>query len=72
MPNNLQQLTAYVAPNRIGFIKFILEGYDGLAILSTSADHGVNNLILRFHPAGQEELLGVLRSLGVEPSPEVA
>ena len=66
MPLNLEQLTVRVAPERIGFVKFIMEGYDGLAILSTIADQGNGNITLRFHPARRKELQGVLSNLQID------
>lgn len=63
MPARLEQLSVRIAPARIGFVKFILEGYDGLAILSTITDQGNGNITLRFYPDQREELLAVLDEL---------
>ena len=65
MAENLEQLAARVAPEQIAFLKFILEGYDDLVILST-ADRNDGAITLRFHPARRDELLGILCALGVE------
>lgn len=64
MPDNLAQLSAFAAPERIGLVKFILEGYDDLAILST-ADRNSGEITIRFHPARGEELLTILDDLQV-------
>ena len=53
---SLATLTLNISPGRIAYLKFILEGYDGLAILST-LDAG--KVVLRF-PA---ELRGELQAL---------
>ncbi len=59
MLQNLEQLSARIAPERIAFVKFILEGYDDLVILST-ADQASGDIVLRFHSARRDELLAVL------------
>lgn len=64
MPNILMEISARLAPERIGFVKFILEGYDDLAILST-ADKDCGNIILRCHPDRYDELIAILVALGV-------
>lgn len=64
MPLTLTQLSARVSPARIGFVRFILESYDGLAVLSTT-DPASGELVFRFYPAQHEELLALLADLGV-------
>ncbi len=44
-----------ISPRRIAFFKFILEGYDGLAILST-LDAGSGRVLLRFPTCRQAEV----------------
>lgn len=44
-----------IAPRRIAFLKFILEGYDGLAVLST-LDAGSGRVLLRFPACRQAEV----------------
>ncbi len=44
-----------ISPRRIAFLKFILEGYDGLAILST-LDAGSGRVLLRFPACRQAEV----------------
>lgn len=52
-----------IAPNRIHFLKFILEGYDGLAVLSTIDRHdGI--VELRYPPDLEDDLSTLLRDLG--------
>ena len=63
----LSEIFVTVLPSKIAFLKFILEGYDGLAILST-VDKKSGQLVLRFFPALRAELLALLKSLPfVEP-----
>jgi hypothetical protein len=65
MPNCLALLRARVAPSRIAFVKFILESYDGLAVLST-IDRHQGEVVFRYHPAGRAELLALLNDLQVD------
>ncbi len=65
MPATLLALSARIAPSRIGYLKFILEGYDGLAQLST-VDRNTGDIVVRCHPACQAELLALLTALGVD------
>ena len=58
--SSVLQLT--VAPERIHFLKFILEGYDGLAILST-VDVSQGLVEIRFAPEVAEELENLLHSI---------
>ncbi|NTV12614.1 MAG: DUF4911 domain-containing protein [Desulfobulbaceae bacterium] len=58
-------LYALVEPSRIAFVKFIIEAYDGLAILST-IDSQSGRISLRCPEAAVEELTSLLCSLGVE------
>lgn len=51
-----------IAPERIHFLKFILEGYDGLALLST--EDAVQGLVeIRCPPENENELKLLLRSI---------
>lgn len=57
-----------IAKPGISFLKFILEGYDGLAILSTV--DGSQGLVRLLVPATRyDELLGLLSRLAVELEP---
>lgn len=59
------QMKLRVAPDRIHLLKFILEGYDGLAILSTVDPlHGV--VSLRFSRENETELRQLLDSITSE------
>ncbi|MEJ2032435.1 MAG: DUF4911 domain-containing protein [Deltaproteobacteria bacterium] len=51
-----------IAPDRIHFLKFILEGYDGLAILSTIDPHQ-GYVRLRYSDSAQDELRSLLLNL---------
>ncbi|MBU0730238.1 MAG: DUF4911 domain-containing protein [Proteobacteria bacterium] len=51
-----------IAPERIYFLRFILEGYDGLAILSTLDQHaGV--VEIRFPESASQVLFGLLEDI---------
>lgn len=51
-----------ISPERIHFLKFILEGYDGLALLSTvDAGHGV--VELRYPPEVETDVKELLQKI---------
>jgi len=51
-----------ISPDRIHFLKFILEGYDGLAILSTlDARQGLVRIV--YPPGMQKDLAGLLHEV---------
>ena len=53
---------ARIAPNRIHFLRFILEGYDGLAVLSTiNAQTGM--VLLRFPEEAKSDVLSLLEEM---------
>ena len=60
--DSLQRLYLRIASGQIAFLKFILEGYDGLAVLSTmDADTGLVRLL---YPASRgRELFRLLDAL---------
>lgn len=60
--SRLQTLYLYIAPSQYHFLKFILEGYDNLAVLSC-VDNKQGIVVLRYPKELREELLGVLTSL---------
>jgi hypothetical protein len=52
-----------ITPDRIHFLKFILEGYDGLALLSTvDADQGI--VEIRYPPEIEHDLRKLLHNIG--------
>jgi hypothetical protein len=54
-----------ISPDRIHYLKFILEGYDGLAILSTvNARQGI--VELRYPPEAESELEFLLAEIKSE------
>lgn len=65
MPSFSRLMARVASPDQIAFVKFILEGYDGLTILSTS-DPESGDIILRFHLDQRDELLAILSALKVE------
>jgi Domain of unknown function (DUF4911) len=52
-----------IAPERIHFLKFILEGYDGLAVLST-VDAGKGIVELHYPPEIERDLEVLLDNIG--------
>jgi len=64
----LSAIEAVVDPSRIYFLKFILEGYDNLAVLST-VDKAKGLVVLRFYPAQRREVVQLLHDIaaGIEP-----
>lgn len=62
------QLILRIASERIHFLKFILEGYDGLALLST-VDAKSGMVAIKYPPMVQGELLALLDSLSPALSP---
>ncbi|MEW6267367.1 MAG: DUF4911 domain-containing protein [Thermodesulfobacteriota bacterium] len=49
-------------PQRVYWLKFILESYEGLALAST-AERNSGRVDLLIAPGGEEETIGLLRSL---------
>jgi len=52
-----------IAPERIHFLKFILEGYDHLAVQST-VDQRLGIVELRYPPEREAEVTALLEGLG--------
>ena len=52
-----------IAPERIHFLKFILEGYDGLALLTTH-DAGQGLVEIRYPPEVENDLQELLDKIG--------
>lgn len=63
-----QQLFLRINPSRFHFLKFILEGYDNLAILSVY-DHQQGLVILRFAPTEVEQVFALLNDLATQLAP---
>ncbi len=58
----LVSLDLRMAPGRIHFLKFIIEGYDGLAMLST-VDPQLGHVRLRFSTEAEGEVCDLLDSV---------
>lgn len=58
----MQTLEANIRTDRIHFFKFILEGYDGLAVLST-LDEKAGRVRLTFPAEAQSEVRALLQDL---------
>ena len=61
----LATLFARIPTKKIAFLKFILEGYDGLAVLST-VDREVGLISLHYFAACRDDLVALLDSLQPE------
>lgn len=57
-----------IMPGRIGYLKFLLEGYDGLAMLTT-LDATTGLVRLYVHRSRYAEAVRLLESLAVELTP---
>ena len=55
------ELFVEVDRNKIALLKFILEGYDGMASLST-VDNKNGSLVLRYFPTCHDELIAILEA----------
>ena len=65
LAENIKQcslLQLEISPARIHFLKFILEGYDGLALLST-VDARQGRVEIHYPPEIERDLKGLLHSL---------
>jgi hypothetical protein len=62
MMMRLQTIRARISAERIHFLKFILEGYDGLAVLST-LDEKAGLVTLRFPAEVRQEVETLLNDL---------
>ncbi len=70
-PDVLERLYLRIRPEQIGFFRFILEGYDGLAILSTM-DAATGRVRLLFPASRGAELRDLLNALARESGLETA
>lgn len=61
----LQPLYLRISPGRFHFLKFILEGYDNVVILS-SVDSREGIVVLRYSTGHKEELFGLLASIATK------
>lgn len=59
---NLNVMRIRILPSQIYFLKFIIEGYDGLAVVSTvSVETG--DMVIRYPPLCQSDVQHLLISL---------
>ena len=65
---NLEKLYLKIRPERFYFLKFILEAYDGLAILSSS---GISKdiVLIRYPQEQRETLFALLSSIAGKLNP---
>ena len=59
---NLNELILRISPDKFHFLKFILEGYDNLAMLS-SLDSREGYVILRYQEKSGRDLFNLLASI---------
>ena len=59
---NCENLYLRIAPSRIAYLRFILEGYDGLAILSTF-DAGDGIVLVRYPRSSEKDIFALLSDL---------
>lgn len=58
----LKKLYAKISPKRIAFLKFILEGYDNIAMLSTvNRDQGL--ILLRYPQELKKDVISLLEDI---------
>jgi len=67
--NECKQLRLCIAPDRIHFLKFILEAYDGLAVLSTIDRHD-GMVELRYPQESETDIRTLLDDLRTKIFPE--
>lgn len=60
-PALFDHLYARIPEERIVTLKYLLEGYEGLATLST-VDYETSLVILKYYPGSRSELLSLLES----------
>ena len=57
-----------IDPKRIGFLKFILEGYDGMALVTT-IDAKAGDVIIRYPSFFHDDLLAIIDDLAAKIFP---
>jgi len=62
--NSLGIIRKTIPPEKISFLRFILEGYDGVGILSTE-DSRAGKVIIRHPKETKNDLLALLDSLKI-------
>ena len=62
MSKKLSEVYLRISPGKFHFLKFILEGYDNLAILS-SYQNSQGIVVLRYPPEMAEDLFSLLGSI---------
>jgi hypothetical protein len=61
LQQRLEELHLRILPSRFHFLKFILEGYDNLAILSAGISTG--HVVIRYPRAMTDELFALVSSI---------
>lgn len=60
--HNFKKLFLRIGPEKYHFLKFILEGYDNLALLS-SVENKKGLVVLRYGEGNEKEIFGLLSSI---------
>jgi len=60
--NAFRTLTLQIPPHHIGFVKFILEGYDGMALVST-LDPKSGTVVIHYPLPFHKDLLAIVDDL---------
>ena len=62
LPETINRLPLRVNPRRIGYLKFILEGYDGMAVVTT-LDAKEGDIVLRYPSSFHNELTAIINDV---------
>lgn len=67
-PQPLATLPLRIVPQRIGYLKFILEGYDGMALVTTkNASDG--EIVIRYPPSFHVDLIAIIHDGDMKINP---
>lgn len=59
---SIATLPLQILPERIGYLKFILEGYDGMAVVTT-IDNKKGSIVIRYPSSFHDDLLSILEDV---------
>jgi hypothetical protein len=69
LPAELSTLPLRIDPRQIGYLKFILEGYDNMALVTT-IDSKEGLIIIRYSSTFHGDLMAIIEDLSPLISPE--
>jgi len=62
---NLEQIFLIISPKKFHILKFLLEGYDNLGIISSyQNERGI--VLLRYNKGSAQDIFGLLSSIATE------